>query len=123
MNQPNTARRGKTFQDFVSEAKSQIQEISADELRQWLTEGKEMVVVDVREPDEYANGQIPGAVNIPRGLLELEIDEVAPDQDKPVVAYCGGGGRSALAADVLQQMGYSKVYSLARGFKGWVQQQ
>jgi sulfur-carrier protein adenylyltransferase/sulfurtransferase len=122
MNQPSPTQQGKSYQDLVSEAKSRIHEISADELRQWIAEGKDMILLDVREPEEYANGNIPGAVNIPRGLLELEVDEVVPEHGKTVVAYCGGGGRSALAADTLQVMGYQNVHSLARGFKGWNQQ-
>lgn len=114
-----TARRGKTFQQLVGEAKTRIQEMTADELRALQAEGREFVLLDVREPGDFENGHIPGAVNLPRGILELEIDEVAPDQDKLVVAYCGGGSRSALAADTLQTMGYNNVVSLAGGWRGW----
>ncbi len=118
MNQTNTWR-GKTFQNLVQEAKGRIQEVTADTLRAWQAEGKDLVILDVREPADFEQGHIPGAVNIPRGILELEIDDVVPNQDKVVVAYCGGGSRSALAADTLQVMGYGNVYSLAQGWRGW----
>jgi sulfur-carrier protein adenylyltransferase/sulfurtransferase len=121
MTQQSTTRRGKTFQDLVTEAKEHIQEVTPEELRTWQHQGKDIVILDVREPEDYSRGQIPGAVNIPRGMLELEIDELVPDQDKVVVAYCGGGSRSALAAETLQVMGYTNAYSLAKGFRGWNQ--
>lgn len=113
-------RRGKTFRELVSEAKGQIREISQETLKQWLAEKKEITILDIREPEDYQNGYIQGAVNVPRGLLELEIDEVVPDQDRTIVAYCGGGSRSALAAQTLQVMGYDQVYSLAGGYRQWV---
>ncbi len=119
MSQTQTQWRGKTFQDLVSEAKSRIHELSAEDLKRWQAQGKEMVILDVREPEDFQYGHLPGAINIPRGLLELEVDELIPNQDKVIVAYCGGGSRSALAADTLTTMGYANVYSLAKGFRGW----
>jgi rhodanese-related sulfurtransferase len=113
-------RRGKNFKDLVVEAKQRIHEVDGPTLRQWLAEQKDLVVLDVREPSDYEGGHIQGAINIPRGLLELDIDEVVPDQDKTIVAYCGGGSRSALSADTLQVMGYGNVYSLAGGYRQWV---
>ena len=113
-------RRGKTFQQLVTEAKQEIREISRDTLKQWMADKKPLVILDVREPADYENGTIPGAVCIPRGLLELEIDEQIPDQDATVVAYCGGGSRSALAAQTLKAMGYDNVYSLQGGYRFWV---
>jgi sulfur-carrier protein adenylyltransferase/sulfurtransferase len=77
------------------------------------------LVLDVREPDEHAQGHLPGAVWIPRGLLELRIEQAAPDRDRPVIVYCAGGTRSALAAHSLQQLGYQRVRSLAGGFTAW----
>jgi rhodanese-related sulfurtransferase len=112
-------QQAKTWQDFVKDAKSRIQEIPQDELRRWMDEGKDMVILDVREPNDHAHSRIEGAMNIPRGVVELEIEETVPDKNKTIVAYCGGGGRSALVADVLQQMGYSDVYSLQGGYKQW----
>jgi rhodanese-related sulfurtransferase len=112
--------RGKTFKQLVSEAKSQIEEIPQETLKQWMAEGKELVILDIREPVDYDNGHIQGAINLPRGLLELDIDEVVPNQDKVVVTYCGGGSRSALSAQTLQVMGYNHVYSLIGGYRQWV---
>ncbi len=121
MSETNTARRGKSFKDLVQDAKGRIREISADEIRQWQAAGKPFVLLDVREQEDFEKGAIPGAVHLSRGVLELDIDEVVPDQDKIIVAYCGGGSRSALAADTLQEMGYENVYSLAQGYRGWNQ--
>jgi rhodanese-related sulfurtransferase len=114
------AWRGKTFKQLVQEAKQGINEISAEQLKQWQAEGKDIVLLDVREPADYEESYIDGAVNIPRGLLELEIDEIVPDQNKTIVAYCGGGSRSALAAQTLKVMGYENVYSLQGGYRGWL---
>jgi len=109
----------KTWKDFVADAKTRIHEISQDEFRQWLAQGKDIVILDVREANDHAHSRIEGAVNIPRGVLELEIEDTVPDRHKTIVAYCGGGGRSAMAADTLQQMGYDHVYSLQGGYKQW----
>ncbi len=117
------ARRGKTFRDLVNEAKARVQETNPDEVRQWMKENRPMILVDVRESSDYAKAHIEGAVSVPRGILELEIDELVPDQDAVVVAYCGGGSRSALAAETLQEMGYENVFSMAGGWRGWSQSQ
>jgi rhodanese-related sulfurtransferase len=109
----------KTFQDFVADAKTRIQEMSAEDLKAWLDEGKAFTLVDTREESEYAAGRIADAVHVARGVLELKIDGVQPDRNAPIVAYCGGGNRSALVADVMQQMGYTNVYSLAGGWRNW----
>lgn len=116
-------RRGKTFQDLCREAKSRIHEISKEELQSWLDSkkagGKKFVLLDVRETPEFEAAAIPGAIHISRGVLEINIDDAVPDQDQTIVLYCGGGNRSALAADTLQQMGYESVYSLIGGWRGW----
>lgn len=112
-------QQAKTWQDFVRDAKSRIQEIPQDELRRWMSENKDMVILDVREPNDHALSRIEGAMNIPRGVVELEIEETVPDKNTTIVAYCGGGGRSAMVADVLQEMGYTDVYSLQGGYKQW----
>lgn len=114
-------RRGKTFRDLVNDAKTRIKEVTIDELKQWLSDKKDIVIVDVREQSDYAAGCVPGAVHCSRGVLELDIDDVVPDQNKTIITVCGGGSRSALAADTLQVMGYENVYSLAGGYKGWKQ--
>jgi rhodanese-related sulfurtransferase len=107
------------YKQLVDEAKSQITEIDAAQLKSMQQSGEEFTLIDVREPDEQANGIIPGAVKLPRGLLEWKIDEVTTDKDRDVVLYCGGGGRSALAAVNLQKMGFRRVKSLSGGYKGW----
>ncbi len=115
------ARRGKTFRDLVNESKARIKETNPDEVRQWLKEERKIILLDVRESVDFAKDHIEGAVSVPRGILELEIDEVVPDQDAVVVTYCGGGSRSALAADTLQEMGYENVLSMAGGWRSWSQ--
>lgn len=112
-------QQAKTWKDFVADAKSRITEVSQDEFRQWFEQNKDMVILDVREANDHALSRIEGAINIPRGVVELEIEDTAPDKRKPIVAYCGGGGRSAMVADVLQQMGYENVFSLQGGYKQW----
>ena len=77
------------------------------------------LLIDVRDPDEWQEGHIPGAKNFSRGTVELEIEEAAPDLSTPIITHCGGGGRSALAAESLQRMGYKNVKSMAGGFKAW----
>lgn len=104
---------------LVALAKQQISEITAQELSVRLANGNGLTIVDVRERDEFVQGHIPGAVFIPRGYLELQIEQHQPDRDKPVVVYCAGGVRSALAARNLKEMGYTNTISLIGGFNGW----
>lgn len=107
------------YHQLVDEAKKQIKEIDAAELNRMQRSGGEFTLIDVREPDEVAQGAIPGAVPVPRGVLEHKIDTVTTDKNAPIVCYCGGGGRSALAASNLKKMGFKNVMSLAGGYKGW----
>lgn len=104
---------------LVQLAKSEITEISAQELKQRLQKHEELTLVDVREREEFVQGHIPDATFIPRGYLELQIEQHQSDRDKPVVVYCAGGVRSALAARNLKEMGYTNVISLIGGFNGW----
>ena len=104
---------------LVALAKSEIVEISAQELKQQVENGKPLTVVDIREREEWVQGHIPNSVFIPRGYLELQIEQNQPDRDAPVVVYCAGGVRSALAARNLKEMGYTNVISLIGGFNGW----
>ncbi len=108
-----------TAADMVSAAKAQIREINVVEAKA-LLDGK-AVFVDVREPPEWKDGTVPGALCIPRGVLEwrAESEEPLKDRSVRVVVYCKGGGRSALAAQTLQQLGFSNVSSLAGGFEAW----
>lgn len=119
-----------TLQQILAEAKSRIAEIDASRLRSLQSGGAP--VIDVREPAEFAAGHIPGAVNIPRGVLEFEVDghpavnctrdPALAHRDQPVVVYCRSGGRSALAAEALARLGFAEPVSLAGGFLGWVEQ-
>lgn len=104
---------------LVALAKSQIEEISAQQLKQRLDNGEDLGLVDIRERDEFVQGHLPEARFIPRGHLELQIEQYQADRSKPLVLYCAGGVRSALAARNLQEMGYEKVISLIGGFNGW----
>ena len=105
------------FEKLVADAKRNITEISPQEAAAKLKSG-DTLIVDVREPDEWDEGHIPGAKNFSRGTVELEIEEKVPDPTHDHY-HCGGGGRSALTAESLQQMGYNNVRSMAGGFKAW----
>jgi len=105
--------------DFVAQAKQNIVEIDIDAAKNTL---ETSLVLDVREPSEYAAGHLPGAFNIPRGVLEFKIGSHPDFQDKQdahIIVYCQSGGRSALAADVLNKMGFNSAVSMAGGFKAW----
>ena len=103
---------------LVADAKKNITEISPTDAFVKLTSDN-VVFVDVREKEEWAEGHIPDAINLPRGTIESEIEEKVPDLETTIVCNCGGGGRSALAAESLQKMGYKNVRSLTGGFKAW----
>lgn len=107
------------FKQLVDEAKAQIREIDADELKRMQQSRDEFTLIDVREREEQAKGTIPGAVAMPRGILEVNIDQITTDKNRKLVLYCGGGSRSALAALNLKKMGFHNVISLAGGYKGW----
>jgi len=109
----------KTFREAVNEAKERISETSATDLIRRRDAGESLLVVDVREPEDYREGHIPGAVSVPRGVLEMRIDEVTTDEEHPIVCYCGGGSRSALSARTLGEMGYRNVESLSGDLRGW----
>lgn len=107
------------FLKIVVDAKIRIREISIAEVRKKLEAKEKFVLVDVREESEWAKGHAEGAIHLGKGILERDVEKTIPDADTPVVLYCGGGFRSALAADALQKMGYRKVLSMAGGFRGW----
>ncbi|HET7892968.1 MAG TPA: rhodanese-like domain-containing protein [Candidatus Sulfotelmatobacter sp.] len=107
------------YKQLVEEAKREIKEIGPAELKHMQQSGQSFTLIDVREPDEVAQGAIAGSVALPRGQLEYKIDGITAEKDRPIVCYCGGGGRSALAAQSLKKMGFKKVMSLAGGYKGW----
>jgi sulfur-carrier protein adenylyltransferase/sulfurtransferase len=109
----------KSFQQIVLEALRSVPEVTAADLDSRLRNGEEIAVIDVREPDEFGKGKIPGAFTIPRGVLEMQVDGRLP-HDTTVVLYCGGGARSALACRSLADMGYEKVENLQGGWQAWV---
>ena len=106
------------FEKLVAEAKKKITEISPVEATAKLESGA-AIIADVREKDEWDEEHIPGAIHLSRGTIELDIEEKLPDEDAMIICHCGGGGRSALAAESLQKMGYKNVRSMAGGFKAW----
>ena len=108
----------KGFQDLVADAKKKITEISPTDAAAKSQSG-EAVIVDVREKDEWDEEHIPDATHLSRGTIELDIEEKVPDLNAMIICHCGGGGRSALAAESLQKMGYKNVRSMAGGFKAW----
>lgn len=111
-----------TSQELVKAAKQEISEITGDELQKMLMKDPHLTLIDVREKEEHAAGVIPRARLIPRGFLELKIEDQAPERDKDVVLYCAGGTRSALAAQSLKRMGYKKVHSLIGGYGQWARE-
>jgi molybdopterin/thiamine biosynthesis adenylyltransferase/rhodanese-related sulfurtransferase len=106
-----------TFKELIRQVKSEIREVSVEEAR--ALAGAGAAVLDVREADEWSQGHLPGAIFIPRGFLELRVEEKVPDKSREVVVYCAGGTRSALGAKTLAQLGYSRVASMAGGFSRW----
>ncbi len=109
----------KSYAELVQEAKAAIKSIQPDELKARLDRGEELLVIDVREPQEWSQGTLPGAHTVARGVLEGQIDGRVP-HDATVVLYCGSGARSALAGKSLSEMGYEGVLNLEEGFTGWM---
>src|SRR4026208_110910 len=106
------------FEKLVAEAKKKITEISPTEAAAKSKSG-EAVIIDVREKDEGDEEHTPDATHMSRGTIELDIEEKVPDSDAMIICHCGGGGRSALAAENLQKMGYKNVHSMAGGLRAW----
>jgi rhodanese-related sulfurtransferase len=106
------------FEKLVAQAKKHITEISPQDAAAKSKSGQ-ATIVDVREKDEWDEEHIPDATHMSRGTIELDIEEKIPDTNAMVICHCGGGGRSALAAESLQKMGYKNVHSMAGGFKAW----
>lgn len=110
----------KTPTDLVNEAKEKVCEISPADAKEKIDSGAPLFVLDVREPDEFGKGHIPKAVNIPRGLLEFKVGSTIPNKDAHIIAYCKSGGRSCLACETLQELGYTNVESIAGGWTAWL---
>lgn len=107
------------FAALCDEARKEIKEIDVAELKRMQQSGEDFTLIDVRERDEQARGMVPGAVALPRGILERDLDQVTTDKGRKMVLYCGGGFRSALSAWMLKKMGFRNVISLAGGWKAW----
>jgi len=110
----------KNFQDIMAEARKEVPEVSAQQVNELLkNNGKSPIILDVRESDEWRQGHLEGALPLPRGFLEIKVETTVPDKNAPVIAYCAGGTRSALAARTLEELGYTNVKSMAGGFSAW----
>ncbi len=107
------------FLQIVEDAKKRVREVGIDDVKAGLDRGDKFVLVDVREESEYAKDHLPGAIHLGKGIIERDIEERVPELNTPIVLYCGGGYRSALAADNLQKMGYTNVLSMDGGIRGW----
>ena len=116
---PKSKKHSIRFLNLVDDAKTRIQEIAVERVLERFNRGDSLQLIDVREYQEYLLSHIENARHISKGLLERDIEEHYKDLDEELILYCGGGYRSALAADALQQMGYSNVYSMAGGYRSW----
>src|SRR4030095_13513152 len=112
----------KTYQQIMAEARQQVPEVSVDDVKARFGAGTKPVGLDVREKEEFRQGYLPGAVSIPRGFLEIRVEEAVPDKSTPVVAYCASRTRSLLAGRILKELGYENVTSMRGGFNAWKNQ-
>jgi rhodanese-related sulfurtransferase len=107
------------FLKLVDDARTRIRELSVEDVKGMLDRNESFVLIDVREESEWAGGHLPGAQHLSKGIIERDIEAAHPDRQAKLVLYCGGGFRSALAADNLQKMGYVNVYSMDGGWRAW----
>ena len=107
------------FLKIVNDAKSRVKETTVDAVKDRLDQGDKFTLIDVREESEFAKDHLPGAIHLGKGVIERDIEGRVPDLNTPMVLYCGGGFRSAMAADNLQKMGYTNVISMDGGVRGW----
>lgn len=107
------------FLKIVDDAKSRIKETTVDEVKHRLDHGDKFTLVDVREESEFAKDHLPGAIHLGKGIIERDIEARVPDLKTELILYCGGGFRSALAADNVQKMGYTNVISMDGGIREW----
>lgn len=110
----------KTYQEIMAEARRVVPEVSAEDVRAKLPQ--QPFLLDVREKEEFRQGYIPGAVSLPRGFLEIQVEDKIPDKNTPIIAYCAGGTRSLLAGRILKELGYDNVVSMRGGFQAWKNQ-
>ena len=115
------AKHPPAFLKIVEDARSRVKELTVDDVRQKIDRGETFHLVDVREDHEWAKGHLPDATHLGKGIIERDIEMKIPDTSAEIILYCGGGFRSALAADNLQKMGYANVYSMDGGYRGWTE--
>ncbi len=109
------------FLKLVAEAKKRINEISPQILKSKIDNNEKLIIIDVRETDEWKTGKIPNAIHLSKGIIERDIEKIITDNQSNIVVYCSGGYRCALVADSLQKMGYTNVSSLDTGLQGWLE--
>lgn len=109
------------FLALVNDAKTRIRECTVDDVKAMLDRGQAFELVDTREESEWARGHLPRARHLSKGIIERDVETAIPDHATPIVLYCGGGYRSALAADALQKMGYTDVVSMDGGWRDWTE--
>ncbi|MEQ9096713.1 sulfurtransferase [Leptolyngbya valderiana BDU 20041] len=114
-------KHSEKFLAIVDEARGRIKECTVEDVRKMQAAGEAFELIDVREESEFARGRLPGARHIGKGVIERDAEAKLPDPDAKIVLYCGGGYRSALAADNLQKMGYRDVISMDGGYRGWTE--
>jgi rhodanese-related sulfurtransferase len=114
-------KHSRGFLALVNDAKRRVRETSVAEIWQRVSRQEKFHLIDVREDGEWAQGHLPGAIHLGKGIIERDIENTIPDQNAEIVLYCGGGFRSALTADALQRMGYRNVVSMDGGYRGWVE--
>jgi len=107
------------FLKIVEDAKKRVRETTVDEVKARLDRGDKFTLIDVREESEFAKDHLPGSIHLGKGVIERDIEKAVPDTATPMILYCGGGFRSALAADNLQKMGYINVISMDGGVREW----
>lgn len=117
--QSSTPAAGPGFSKMVADAKTRIKEVDVASYQKMASSSEKPVLIDVREDSEWAAGHAASAQHLSKGTIERDIESKVPDKSAKIVLYCGGGSRSALAADSLQKMGYTNVYSLSGGFKAY----
>ncbi len=110
------------FLALVNDAKSRVKETSVAEVKKRMDAGEKLTLVDTREDNEWAKGHIAGAVHLGKGVIERDIEGAVPNKEQEIILYCGGGFRSALAADALKKMGYKNAVSMDGGWRGWNEQ-
>jgi rhodanese-related sulfurtransferase len=114
-----THQHSHRFLQVVNDAKKHIREVSVEDVKRKLDRGEEFLLIDVREDSEWAVDHLPKAIHLGKGVIERDIERRVPEMNTPIILYCGGGFRSALATESLQRMGYTNVASMDGGIRGW----